>query len=83
MADDTSSNETGSAETPADETEHYFSADPSVPFKRAPVRAEVWGHDLSLASLEHTLPCLQALVRRTLQCLSDPQWQRRCGHYHR
>jgi 16S rRNA (guanine1207-N2)-methyltransferase len=50
VADDTSSNETGSAETPADETEHYFSADPSVPFKRAPVRAEVWGHDLSLTS---------------------------------
>ena len=43
MADETSS-------TGADDTEHYFSADPSVPFKRAPVRAEVWGHDLSLTS---------------------------------
>ena len=30
--------------------EHYFSADPSVPFKRAPVRASVWGHDLELTS---------------------------------
>ncbi len=30
--------------------EHYFSADPSVPFKRAPVEARVWGHDLSLES---------------------------------
>ncbi|QNN51429.1 class I SAM-dependent methyltransferase [Nocardioides mesophilus] len=30
--------------------EHYFSADPSVPFRRAPVRAEVWGHDLDLVS---------------------------------
>lgn len=30
--------------------EHYFSADPSVPFKRAPVSATVWGHDLSLVS---------------------------------
>ena len=30
--------------------EHYFSADPSVPFKRAPVRAMVWGHDLALTS---------------------------------
>ena len=30
--------------------EHYFSADPSVPFKRAPVRATVWGHDLDLTS---------------------------------
>jgi 16S rRNA (guanine1207-N2)-methyltransferase len=30
--------------------EHYFSADPSVPFKRAPVRASVWGHDLALTS---------------------------------
>ncbi|GAB3777706.1 class I SAM-dependent methyltransferase [Nocardioides ungokensis] len=30
--------------------EHYFSADPSVPFKRAPVRASVWGHDLDLTS---------------------------------
>jgi 16S rRNA G1207 methylase RsmC len=30
--------------------EHYFSADPSVPFKRAPVEASVWGHELSLVS---------------------------------
>jgi 16S rRNA G1207 methylase RsmC len=30
--------------------EHYFSADPSVAFKRAPVSASVWGHDLSLVS---------------------------------
>ena len=30
--------------------EHYFSADPSVPFTRAPVRARVWGHDLELES---------------------------------
>ncbi len=30
--------------------EHYFSADPSVPFKRAAVRATVWGHDLELTS---------------------------------
>ena len=30
--------------------EHYFSADPSVAFRRAPVRAEVWGHELALTS---------------------------------
>ena len=30
--------------------EHYFSADPSVPFTRAPVQARVWGHDLALQS---------------------------------
>ena len=30
--------------------EHYFSADPSVAFRRVPVRARVWGHDLSLTS---------------------------------
>ncbi len=30
--------------------EHYFSADPSVPFERAPVRATVWGHELTLDS---------------------------------
>lgn len=30
--------------------EHYFSADPSVAFQRAPVEAEVWGHSLTLAS---------------------------------
>jgi 16S rRNA (guanine1207-N2)-methyltransferase len=30
--------------------EHYFSADPSVPFKRIPVRANVWGRTLSLTS---------------------------------
>ena len=30
--------------------EHYFTADPSTPFKRAPVRAHVWGHWLELTS---------------------------------
>jgi 16S rRNA G1207 methylase RsmC len=30
--------------------EHYFSADPSVAFQRAEVRATVWGHDLELVS---------------------------------
>jgi 16S rRNA (guanine1207-N2)-methyltransferase len=32
------------------EDEHYFSADPSVPFRRMPVTASVWGHELSLTS---------------------------------
>ena len=30
--------------------DHYFSADPSVPFKRVPVRATVWGRELTLPS---------------------------------
>ena len=30
--------------------EHYFTADPSVAFKRAPVHASVWGHELDLVS---------------------------------
>ncbi len=30
--------------------EHYFSADPSVAFTRAPVHATVWGHELALTS---------------------------------
>jgi 16S rRNA G1207 methylase RsmC len=30
--------------------EHYFSADPTVAFKRAPVSASVWGHALELTS---------------------------------
>ncbi len=30
--------------------EHYFSASPHVPFRRTPVRARVWGHELSLES---------------------------------
>lgn len=30
--------------------EHYFSADPTVTFKRAPVSASVWGHALELVS---------------------------------
>ncbi len=30
--------------------EHYFTADPSVPFTRQPVRGHVWGHDLELVS---------------------------------
>lgn len=31
-------------------SDHYFSADPSAPFRREPVQARVWGHDLSLTS---------------------------------
>ncbi|WP_209020445.1 methyltransferase [Nocardioides sp. 1609] len=34
----------------ADGGEHYFTADPTVPFKRAAVVAEVWGTRLELAS---------------------------------
>jgi 16S rRNA G1207 methylase RsmC len=30
--------------------DHYFSADPAVAFRREPVRATVWGHELALAS---------------------------------
>ena len=30
--------------------DHYFTADPSVPFKRAAVHATVWGHELDLVS---------------------------------
>ena len=30
--------------------EHYFSADPSVPFTRQPVTADVWGQRLELES---------------------------------
>jgi 16S rRNA (guanine1207-N2)-methyltransferase len=30
--------------------EHYFTADPTVPFTRTPVRATVWGRDLDLTS---------------------------------
>jgi len=30
--------------------EHYFTADPSAPFRRAPVHASVWGQELSLTS---------------------------------
>jgi 16S rRNA (guanine1207-N2)-methyltransferase len=35
------------AEAPED---HYFTADPTVAFRRAPVRASVWGHALALTS---------------------------------
>jgi len=30
--------------------EHYFTADPAVPFTRTPVRAQVWGRSLDLTS---------------------------------
>ena len=30
--------------------DHYFTADPAAPFKRAPVPASVWGHELALTS---------------------------------
>ena len=36
--------------TPHDPTEHYFSADPAVPFTRSTFTAEVWGHKLTLSS---------------------------------
>ena len=31
-------------------SEHYFTADPSVPFQREPFSCEVWGHRLDLVS---------------------------------
>jgi len=31
-------------------SEHYFSADPTTPFKRVPLTAEVWGRRLELIS---------------------------------
>lgn len=34
----------------SDAGEHYFTADPAVPFTRAPLTAHVWGHDLHLVS---------------------------------
>jgi 16S rRNA G1207 methylase RsmC len=33
-----------------DDTGHYFTADPSAPFQRVPVRADVWGHWLELTT---------------------------------
>jgi len=30
--------------------EHYFSADPAVPFRRVPVRVSAWGHELELVT---------------------------------
>ena len=38
----------GDASGSADE--HYFTADPSAPFRRAPVHASVWGQELALTS---------------------------------
>jgi 16S rRNA (guanine1207-N2)-methyltransferase len=32
------------------EDEHYFTADPQAPFKRVPVRTNVWGHWLELTT---------------------------------
>ncbi len=48
MPDDELGNEVG--DETADETEHYFSADPTVAFKRSPVTAAVWGLRLELTS---------------------------------
>lgn len=39
---------TGHDESMGDE--HYFTADPTAPFRRMPVRAHVWGHWLELTS---------------------------------
>ena len=35
---------------PDDAVEHYFTADPSVPFRRAPVETEVWGRPMAMVS---------------------------------
>ncbi len=35
---------------PSGTGEHYFTADPTVPFTRTPVRAQVWGRTLDLRS---------------------------------
>lgn len=35
---------------PSASEDHYFTADPAVAFKRAPVRASVWGQELALTS---------------------------------
>jgi 16S rRNA (guanine1207-N2)-methyltransferase len=35
---------------PDPDSEHYFSADPSVPFARETFTCEVWGHELTLVS---------------------------------
>ena len=43
MSDDDQTDQT-------DQAEHYFTADPSVPFKRAAVTADVWDLHLELAS---------------------------------
>ncbi|MCZ4499013.1 MAG: transporter [Marmoricola sp.] len=32
------------------EDEHYFTADPTTPFKRVPVRTNIWGHWLELTT---------------------------------
>ena len=33
-----------------DDAEHYFSADPSVPFKRMPIRATIWGREITFVT---------------------------------
>ena len=38
------------ADTSGPADEHYFSADPTVPFRRKPVTVSVWGHELALTS---------------------------------
>jgi 16S rRNA G1207 methylase RsmC len=38
------------ADTSGPADEHYFSADPSVPFRRTAVTVSVWGQELALAS---------------------------------
>lgn len=35
---------------PADDAEHYFTADPQAPFRRVPVTTNVWGHWLELTT---------------------------------
>ena len=47
MTDET---ETETETETENEIEHYFSADPTVAFKRAPLRADVWGLQLDLTS---------------------------------
>ncbi|QCX28388.1 class I SAM-dependent methyltransferase [Nocardioides jishulii] len=43
-------NESTENESTENETDHYFSADPNVPFKRERFTCEVWGQELELVS---------------------------------
>ena len=60
--------------------EHYFSADPSVAFKRAPVRAEVWGHELG-ADLAGPGCSPRAGSTSAPRCSSARPSRRRPGRY--
>ena len=66
--------------------DHYFSADPAVPFRRVPIRVSAWGNDLELVTGSGVFaqgrvdPGTAVLLRETEPPVSGRILDRGCGY---